>query len=91
MERLPKSRRYRLTKDGYRICVFYLKLFEKLYAPLASAILNPFRPDKHLLGRLSELDQLYAAVLGSRRPRRPRRIESRLETKTVNATSTKFS
>src|SRR5205823_14182473 len=44
VERIPKSRRYRLTKDGYRICVVYLKLFEKLYAPLTSAILAPFRP-----------------------------------------------
>jgi hypothetical protein len=62
VERLPKARRYRLTKDGYRICVVYLKLFEKLYAPLTSAILAPFRHDKRLNGRLSELDKLYAAV-----------------------------
>ena len=60
--RLPKSRRYRLTTDGYRICVVYLKLFEKLYAPLTSSILAPFRSDKRLNGRLSELDRLYAAV-----------------------------
>src|SRR5438128_11912853 len=43
VQRLDKSRRYRLTADGYRICVVYLKLFEKLYAPLTSAILKPFR------------------------------------------------
>ena len=52
--RLPKSRRYRLTTDGYRICVVYLKLFEKLYAPLTSSILAPFRSDKRLNGRLSD-------------------------------------
>ena len=62
VERIPKSRRYRLTKDGYRICVVYLKLFEKLYAPLTSAILAPFRPDKRINGQLTQLDQLYAAV-----------------------------
>jgi hypothetical protein len=62
VERLPKSRRYRLTQDGYRICVVYLKLFEKLYAPLTSGILAPFRPDQRLNQRLSELDKLYAAV-----------------------------
>ena len=39
--RLDKSRRYRLTSDGYCICVVYLKLFEKIYAPLTSAILKP--------------------------------------------------
>ena len=38
VQRLHKSRRYRLTADGYRICVVFLKLFEKLYAPLTSAI-----------------------------------------------------
>jgi hypothetical protein len=62
VERLPKSRRYRLTKDGYKICVVYLKLFEKLYAPLTSGILAPFRADKRLYQRLSQLDRLYAAV-----------------------------
>jgi len=62
VQRVPKSRRYRLTKEGYQICVVYLKLFEKLYAPLTSGILSPFRPDKRLNGRLSQLDRLYAAV-----------------------------
>ena len=49
VQRLDKSRRYRLTVDGYRICVAYLKLFEKLYAPLTSAILKPFKPDCRLV------------------------------------------
>jgi len=62
VERLPKSRRYRLTKEGYKICVVYLKLFEKLYAPLTSGILDPFRSDKRLTTRLCELDRLYTAV-----------------------------
>ena len=62
VERMPKSRRYRLTEHGYKICVLYLKLFEKLYAPLTSGILAPFRSDKRLNNRLTELDTLYAAV-----------------------------
>jgi hypothetical protein len=62
VERLPKSRRYRLTKDGYRICVVYLKLFEKLYAPLTSAILAPFVSDQRLKTKLTQLDRLYTAV-----------------------------
>jgi hypothetical protein len=62
VQRLPKSRRYRLTKEGYQVCVVYLKLFEKLYAPLTSAILSPFPADKRLDGRLSQLDRLYAAA-----------------------------
>src|SRR5881409_3069502 len=30
VERLHKSRRYRLTADGYGICVVFLKLFERI-------------------------------------------------------------
>jgi DNA-binding transcriptional ArsR family regulator len=66
VHRLDKSRRYRLTPDGYRICVVYLKLFEKLYAPLTSAILKPFKHDRRLINpKTSTLDKLYRAVLAS--------------------------
>lgn len=62
--RLDKSRRYRLTSDGYRICVVYLKLFEKLYAPLTSGILKPFKDDRRLDdSRTTQLDKLYRAVV----------------------------
>ncbi len=64
VERLDKSRRYRLTADGYRICVVYLKLFEKLYAPLTSGILKPLKHDRLLVAsRTSQLDTLYRAVV----------------------------
>jgi hypothetical protein len=66
VQRLHKSRRYRLTADGYRICVVYLKLFEKLYAPLTSAILKPFKNDGRLVdSKTSQLDKLYRAVITS--------------------------
>src|SRR5437899_5360346 len=66
VERLNKSRRYRLTAEGYRICVVYLKLFEKIYAPLASAILKPFKPDSQLQSaRTSLLDRLYRTVVSA--------------------------
>ena len=66
VERLNKSRRYRLTSEGYRICVVYLKLFEKIYAPLASAILKPFKPDSQLQSaRTSLLDRLYRTVVSA--------------------------
>ena len=66
VRRLNKSRRYRLTADGYRICVVYLKLFEKLYAPLTSAILKPFTDDRRLVdSKACQLDKLYRAVLAS--------------------------
>jgi len=66
VQRLNKSRRYRLTSEGYRICVVYLKLFEKIYAPLASAILHPFKPDSQLQSaRTSLLDRLYRTVVSA--------------------------
>jgi|SRR5436190_19338868 len=66
VQRLHKSRRYRLTADGYRICLVYLKLFEKLYAPLTSAILKPFNHDRRLAdSKTSQLDKLYRAVVAS--------------------------
>src|SRR5437867_5085053 len=66
VRRLDKSRRYRLTADGYRIRVVYLKLFEKLFAPLTSSILKPFKDDRRLVNfKTSPLDKLYRAVLAS--------------------------
>jgi hypothetical protein len=64
VEKLPKSRRYRLTAEGYRICVVYLKLFERIFAPLTSGILAPFKDDQRLpQTRATQLDRLYRAVL----------------------------
>jgi hypothetical protein len=66
VHRLAKSRRYRLTAEGYRICVVYLKLFEKLYAPLTNAILKPFKNDRRPVdSKASQLDKLYRAVVVS--------------------------
>ena len=48
VERVPKSRRYRLVGKGYAICVAFLKLFEKLYAPLTAGLVAPFRGDRVL-------------------------------------------
>ena len=56
VQRLDKSRRYRLTSEGYRICVVYLKLFEKLYAPLINGILKPFKDDARLQNNRRRLD-----------------------------------
>jgi hypothetical protein len=64
VEKLPHSRRYRLLPPGYKICVVYLKLFEKLYAPLTAAILEPCPADERLRPeRTTQLDRLYRAVV----------------------------
>lgn len=63
VERIPRSRRYRLIGKGYSICVAFLKLFEKIYAPLTAGLLAPFRGDRVLAEqRRCELDRLYQHV-----------------------------
>src|SRR5438128_30577 len=52
-----------LTPDGYRICVLFLKLFHKVYAPLAAGVLEPFPGDSLMpKERICYLDRLYRAV-----------------------------
>src|SRR6266436_912947 len=41
VEKLPHTRSYRLTKTGYSICLVFLKLFERIYAPLTAGLLRP--------------------------------------------------
>ena len=48
VEKLPKSRRYRLCPQGYSICLVFLKLFERIYAPLTAGLLQPVSADVHL-------------------------------------------
>jgi hypothetical protein len=63
VEKVPHSRRYRLVGKGYSICVAFLKLFEKIYAPLTAGLLAPFRGD-HVLAeeKRCALDRLYQHV-----------------------------
>ena len=44
VEKLPHSRRYRLLPEGYSICLIFLKLFERIYAPLTAGLLSPVEP-----------------------------------------------
>jgi hypothetical protein len=63
VERIPHSRRYRLAGKGYAICVAFLKLFEKIYAPLTAGLLQPFGGDRVLAEeKRCELDRLYQRV-----------------------------
>lgn len=63
VEKIPHSRRYRLLPNGYRICLVFLKLFERIYAPLTAGLLRPFPADHKLQNqRLSQLDRLYQRV-----------------------------
>jgi hypothetical protein len=63
VEKVPRSRRYRLLPAGYRLCVVFLKLFERIYAPLTAGLLQPFHADAGLQdARRHQLDRLYQRV-----------------------------
>lgn len=59
VEKIPHTRRYRLLPQGYSICLVLLKLFERIYAPLAAGLLRPFGGDAQLKTQRSQLDRLY--------------------------------
>lgn len=64
VERVPQSRRYRLAGKGYSICVVFLKLFERIYAPLTAGLLRPFTGDTKLeREKRSQLDRLYQRIV----------------------------
>ena len=63
VEKLPHSRRYQLLPNGYRICLLFLKLFDKIYAPLTAGLLHPYPGDRTMTAdRLHQLDMLYQSV-----------------------------
>ena len=64
IEKLPRSRRYRLPRKGYCICLVFLKLFERIYAPLVAGLLQPFSGDAKLQQqKRTQLDRLYQRVV----------------------------
>jgi hypothetical protein len=62
--KLPNSRRYQLLPQGYSICLVFLKLFERVCAPLTASLLSPIKADARLqTQRRSQLDRLYQRAL----------------------------
>jgi hypothetical protein len=62
--KLPNSRRYQFLPHGYSICLVFLKLFERVYAPLTAGLLSPFKADAKLeIRKRSQLDRLYQRVV----------------------------
>jgi hypothetical protein len=62
--KLPNSRRYQLLPHGYSICLVFLKLFERVYAPLTAGLLSPIKADARLESqRRSQLDRFYQRVI----------------------------
>lgn len=63
VDKLPHSRRYQLRPRGYTLSVVFLKLFERIYAPLTAGLLHPFRGDEMLPNtKRCQLDRLYQRV-----------------------------
>jgi hypothetical protein len=64
VERVPHSRRYRLLPHGYSICLVFLKLFERVYAPLTAGLLRPVTADRRLAQeKRHRLDRLYQRIV----------------------------
>jgi hypothetical protein len=64
VEKIPHSRRYRLVGKGYSVCLIFLKLFERVYAPLTAGLLKPFSGDRKLTKeKRCALDRLYQRIV----------------------------
>jgi hypothetical protein len=62
--KIANSRRYQLLPHGYSICLVFLKLFERVYAPLTAGLLGPVAADARLASqKRSQLDRLYQKVI----------------------------
>jgi len=49
--------------EGYAICLVFLQLFERIYAPLTAGLLQPFSGDGKLQQqKRTPLDRLYQRV-----------------------------
>jgi hypothetical protein len=60
VRKLPRSRSYQLSPQGYSLCLVFLKLFERIYAPLTAGLLHPINGDTQLPSRKrTQLDRLY--------------------------------
>ena len=64
VDKLPRSRQYRLLPEGYRLCLVFLKLFERVYAPLTAGLLDPVAADARLTEeKRHRLDRLYQRIV----------------------------
>jgi len=63
VEKVPHSRRYYLLRPGYSVCLVFLKLFERIYAPLTAGLLSPVSADTKMhQQKRSQLDRLYPSI-----------------------------
>jgi hypothetical protein len=61
--RLAGTQCYQITSEGYRLAVFYGKIYHRLLAPITADIREPIAADKRILtSRQCKLDRLYQAL-----------------------------
>src|SRR5205085_9071569 len=64
VEKIAHSRRYRLVGKGYSVCLIFLKLFERIYAPLTAGLLKPFPGDRNVVEeKRCALERVYQRVV----------------------------
>ena len=64
IQKVAKSRRYRLLPEGYSICLVFLKLCDRIYAPLTAGLLQPVSGDSTLQQqKRTQLDRLYQKIV----------------------------
>jgi hypothetical protein len=64
VQKVAKSRRYRLLPKGYSISLVFLKLFDRIYAPLTAGLLQPTSGDSKLQQqKRTQLDRLYQKIV----------------------------
>jgi hypothetical protein len=65
--KVAQSRRYRLLPQGYSICLVFLKLFDRIYAPLTAGLLEPVSGDSKLQQqKRTQVDRLYQKLVDDR-------------------------
>jgi hypothetical protein len=63
VDKIPRSRRYQLPANGYSVCLIFLKLVDRLCAPLTAGLLSPLPGDAALpRQKRSLLDRLYQTL-----------------------------
>ena len=62
--KVTKTRRHLITTEGYSVCLVFLKLFERISAPLTTGLLQPVKAGSTLQQqKRSQLDRLYQRVV----------------------------
>jgi hypothetical protein len=63
VHKVQGTQNYELTAEGYRLCVFFLKVHQRLLAPIVAGTVHPIPEDERLpVKRRCPLDRLYTAV-----------------------------